>query len=466
MSVDRHELLAAADLLGLATGMEETDTVLRCVASFPDGIVVIGADRRMIFVNVEAGQILGARGADLAGQKVDALGDFGGYDWEPVLEALDRQSNGEFVLRGGLRGSVYATLRRIAGDAGGMVLQLRDLQVFDHARRRASGLPQAGRSPGGERKVRPDFLHQRQICPSLDRTISLGERALMQDVRVIITGESGVGKTEIARYLHRHVSEASEPFIVVNCAAIPETLFESELFGYEKGAFTGALSSGKKGLIEQAEGGTLFLDEVGEIPLHLQSKLLTFLEEGTVQRVGGTRPKSVHVRVISATNRDLLDMVRARQFRRDLFHRLAVVKLPVRPLRETPELISHLIDRFVWTTNQRRSDPLVLSDAMRARLMAYGYPGNVRELFNIIQQIAILGEDDLPLIFEAEPAAHPIAGGEAGLPCDGESLKTMVGRYERQLIDAAIARHGSKRKAAAALDVDIGTIVRKTKPAP
>jgi transcriptional regulator with PAS, ATPase and Fis domain len=442
---------------------DATDLILRSVASFADGIVVINRDRRLVFINAEAGQILGIKGADLAGQDAEALGSVGGYDWDTVLGAVERQGNGDFVLRGGIRGAVFVTLRRVMGGDGGMVMQLRDLEVFDHARRRATGLPHAGRTPGAERKVRPDFLRQRQICSYLDRIIALDERALVQDARVIITGESGVGKTEIARHLHRHVSDASDPFIVVNCAAIPDTLFESELFGYEKGAFTGALSSGKKGLIEQAEGGTLFLDEVGEIPLHLQSKLLSFLEDGTVQRVGGSKPRAVHVRVISATNRELLEMVNDRTFRRDLYHRLAVVKLPIRPLRDTPELIAHLIERFVAIVNQRRSEPLVLSAELHARLMTYDYPGNIRELYNIIQQISIMGEDELTPVLEGgtvtADAPPPVT------PIEGKTLKEMVARYERQLIESAIAMHGSKRKAAAALDVDIGTIVRKTKPA-
>lgn len=436
-----------------------TESILRSVVSFPDGIVVIGGDRHLLMVNAEAGQILGANAGDLLGADVERLAALGGYDWQPVLGAIERQSNGEFLLRGGLRSSIYATVRRVTGGQGAMVLQLRDLEVFDHARRRAAGLPQARRAPGAERRVRPDFSRQRQICPYLDRMIGLGERALVQGARVIITGESGVGKTEIARHLHGHVSEAGDPFIVVNCAAIPDTLFESELFGYEKGAFTGALNSGKKGLIEQAEGGTLFLDEVGEIPLHLQSKLLSFLEDGTVQRVGGTRPRSVHVRVISATNRDLMEMLGSGRFRRDLYHRLAVVRLSILPLRETPELIEHLIERFTTSMNQHRATPLDLSPGLRARLMAYSYPGNIRELYNIIQQISILGEEDAPALFESEAP-----GSEAADLPEGQSLKDMVGQYERHLIDRAILKHGSKRKAAAALNVDIGTIVRKTRP--
>ncbi len=300
----------------------------------------------------------------------------------------------------------------------------------------------------------------------MDRLISRGERALLQGARVIITGESGVGKTEIARHLHGFVSDASDPFVVVNCAAIPETLFESELFGYEKGAFTGALSGGKKGLIEQAEGGTLFLDEVGEIPVHLQAKLLSFLEDGTVQRVGGAKPKHVHVRVISATNRDLEKMAEHREFRRDLYYRLAVVRLPTLPLREMPELISHLLNRFIGVINQKRMVPLELSDDLRTKLLKYDYPGNIRELYNLVQQISVLSEEDeVPRRLNRPSSISKADASDVDEPMDiaGRGLKEIVSEFELGVIETAIKKHGSKRKAAAALDVDIGTIVRKTK---
>lgn len=440
-----------------------TELTLRAMASHPDGVVVIGADRKIVFANAEAGAILDCKPADLAGVDLGRLLQTGGYDWGETLEATADGLNGDFVIRGGARSTVFATVRRITGAEGAMLLSLRDLEVFDHQRRSAAGLPKPSEPPGAERKVRPDFARQRQICSYLDRVISRGERALLQGARVMLTGESGVGKTEIARHLHSYVSDASDPFIVVNCAAIPDTLFESELFGYEKGSFTGALSGGKKGLIEQAEGGTLFLDEVGEIPIQLQAKLLSFLEDGTVQRVGGARPKRVNVRIISATNRDLAKMAEERSFRRDLYYRLAVVHLPIKPLRKTPELISHLLGRFLTAINQRRPAPLELAEPLREKLLAYTYPGNIRELYNLVQQISVLAEEDEIPRRLTEPQITP-----AVLPEEAEQkgLKALVSAYELGVIEAAIAKHGSKRRAAAALDVDIGTIVRKTNKKP
>ncbi|MBD3787236.1 MAG: sigma 54-interacting transcriptional regulator, partial [Sphingomonadales bacterium] len=360
--------------------------------ALPDGLILLDPAGRVIFANRAAGALASLDPRAATGQPLGALRAVSGLNFLPLEEMIEAGRSGTILLRGAAVGAILITLRRT--EDGGHSLTLRDLAVLDHARRQATGSREATAfPPSAERRLRPDFARQRHISPWLDRMISRGERALLQGARVIITGESGVGKTEIARHLHAFVSNATDPFIAVNCAAIPESLFESELFGYEKGAFTGASTEGKKGLIEMAEGGTLFLDEVGEIPLPLQAKLLTFLEDGMVMRIGGTRPHRVNARVISATNRDLLALAEERRFRPDLYYRLAVVNMPIKPLREVPELLEHLIERFLTAINQRRSTPLELSPDLQARLRAYRYPGNIRELWNLMQQISVLGDD-------------------------------------------------------------------------
>lgn len=439
--------------------------------ALPDGLIVLDAGGAVVFCNREAGMMAGLDPALAIGAPFARLRGASGLNWLPVEEMLEAGRAGNVMLRNETVGAVLVTLRRSA--EGGHAITLRDLAVLDHARRQVTGSREATAfPPTAERRLRPDFARQRHISPWLDRMMSRGERALLQGARVIITGESGVGKTEIARHLHSFVSTATDPFIAVNCAAIPETLFESELFGYEKGAFTGASTEGKKGLIEMAEGGTLFLDEVGEIPLPLQAKLLTFLEDGTVLRIGGTRPRRVNVRVISATNRDLLALAEERRFRPDLYYRLAVVNMPIRPLREVPELLDHLIERFLTAINQRRSSPLELSDDLHARLRAYRYPGNIRELWNLLQQISVLGDDveELPrrlmaLDLSAAPEAPAASPEGVELP-SGQGLREQLAEHELRIIEDAIRMHGSKRKAAAALGVDIGTISRKTRKEP
>lgn len=440
----------------------ERDRARLLLAAFdalPDGVLVLDPAARVAQLNREGAAIAGLSGKGVMGRALaEVVGD-SPLNWTPVLEMLAEARTGEVIIRSENIGSIFVTLRRVAEVPGAVVITLRDLAVFDHARRMASGQ----RDPASftstvERRLRPDFSRQRQLSPYLDRIIARGERALLQGARVIITGESGVGKTEIARHLHSFVSNATDPFVAVNCAAIPESLFESELFGYEKGAFTGASTEGKKGLIEAAEGGTLFLDEIGEIPLTMQAKLLSFLEDGLFLRVGSTKPRRVNVRFISATNRDLLQMSEERSFRADLYYRLAVVNMPIKPLREMPELLDHLIERFLTAINQRRAAPLILSDSLMGRLKAYRYPGNIRELANLLQQISVLGDDeeDLPRRLQNAAPAPPAAAPTTG------TLRDRMAALEAEIIAAAIHEHGSKRKAATALGVDIGTIVRKT----
>lgn len=320
-----------------------------------------------------------------------------------------------------------------------------------------------------EAEIRIDFEVQRALSADLERILKRGERAVSQGMRILITGESGVGKTELAKYLHHLVAGSNDPFMSVNCASIPENLFESELFGYGRGAFTGADTKGRKGLIEQAEEGTLFLDEVGEMPLTVQAKLLSFLEDGIVQPIGGTR-RSVTVRVIAATNRDLYQMVRDGTFRADLYYRLSVVVLGVPAIRDMPELLNYLTHSFVDRVNLRRTTPMVLEPWVQQRIQHYSYPGNIRELFNIIQQLSIFvdeREDLAQIVEEILPIHSDFAHDSEAIPPherqEMSCLKDQVKQFERHIIGQAIAQHGSKRKAALALGVDIGTIVRKTK---
>jgi len=431
----------------------------------PEGMLILDEAGRVCEINAAAAAIFGVARESLSAQRLfDICGSQ--KPFAALVELVEAGLKAETMIELDGGRQILAQIRRIAGDSAaepqGMLVILHDLQVLDHEREKARG---AGKRPTfrmmGQRATKPDLAHQRRISLYLNQIITLGERAMRQGARVLLLGESGVGKTEIARYLHSYVAPPAAPFIHVNCGSIPDTLFESEMFGYERGAFTGALSQGKKGLIEAADGGTLFLDEVGEIPLAMQAKLLKFLETGSVQRVGGSAEKSVKVRIIAATNRNLEEMVRTGHFRRDLYYRLAVVPLHVRSLSESPELIGELIDYFVAAVSQHRDQPLVISEDCRKHLMAYSYPGNIRELQNIIQQISVVaaGRADAGHLPEAVLLRRAIQPAHLD---DGGNLKARVRAYERQLIEAAIGKLGSKRKAAEALGVDIGTIVRKT----
>lgn len=232
----------------------------------------------------------------------------------------------------------------------------------------------------------------------LDRVRSVAE----MNVNVLITGETGTGKSLLARYIHLISPRREQPFVKINCGAIPENLLEAELFGYNRGSFTGAVKD-KPGKVEMADGGTLFLDEIGDLPLHLQVKLLTLIQEKEFERIGDVRPRKVDVRIVAATNRDLRRLVREGRFREDLYYRLNVVSVELPPLRERrediPHLVNHFIDRFSKEHGRRIKG--VSPSAMKL-LLEYDYPGNIRELENIIESAvvvsrgAVISEEDLP----------------------------------------------------------------------
>lgn len=437
--------------------------------ALPDGIILLSSEQKVQLINTAAAEMIGVPRDAALGLSFVNLAGRSTADLAELLEIVESGRKAEALVRSGDGRSLMTSLRQVESEATKsicFVVQMRDLAVLDHERDRV-GAKESRRTFRflSQQKLRPDLAHQRRLSPQLDRLLTLGERSMTQNARVLLTGESGVGKTEIARYLHVSASTPNAPFVHVNCGSIPDTLFESEMFGYERGSFTGALQTGRKGLVESADGGTLFLDEVGEIPLPMQAKLLKFLESSTIQRIGGSTEHAVKARVISATNRHLEMMVKKGEFRQDLYYRLAVVPLAVRPLRQTPELLDDLIDYLMAVVNQRRLTPMSLADECRDRLRSYHFPGNIRELHNIIQQLSVMADK------VAEVRHLPEAILAAGVPVDhrvGASdapradLKEIVRAYERQIIARAIDRHGSKRKAAEALGVDIGTIVRKT----
>lgn len=448
-----------------------------------DGIIIIDADNRLRAINSAALNMNDTNTADVLNQSLQDLLTSSPLDWGEQLTQQASQRRREFIASSDDGRSILVSVRYLrdaSGNVGLTLIFMRDLQVFDHMRRSAAG------SSGGkvfkfmaDRDIGADFETQRRLSDEVERMIVRGTRALHQGARLLLLGESGSGKTELAKYLHRTVGTPEEAFVHVNCGAIPDSLFESEMFGYEKGTFTGALQTGKRGLIESAEGGTLFLDEIGEVPLSSQAKLLKFLEDGVVQRIGGRSGKKVNTRIVSATNRDLWQLVNENHFRKDLYYRLAVITLEVTPLRLQPQLIIHLVDHFVIAANRMRKPQLRISEGCVAALCRHSFPGNIRELHNLIQHLSVTADE------VAEPEHLPPyvlladSDEEATLPLTAarevehnmeiqptvltsRNLKQQVKEFERALIDSAIEQLGSKRKAARALGVDIGTIVRKT----
>ena len=286
---------------------------------------------------------------------------------------------------------------------------------------------------------------------AMRRVMAQVERVAASESRVCILGETGTGKELVARTIHERSTRAGGPFITLNCAAVPAELIESELFGHEKGSFTGA--SGRHiGKFEQADQGTIFLDEIGDMPLNMQAKLLRVLEEGEVERIGGDKPVTVNVRVVVATHRDLEARVRDEKFRQDLFHRVYVFPLVLPPLRERREDIPELIKYFAAQVSAQNGwkDVPFTGEAMAA-LEAYGWPGNVRELRNMVERLMLLateGQVDLSTVQLALPKS--LVKATAGLAVAGAGpLAERVQSFERETILAELKRHQNNMSMAA-----------------
>ncbi len=350
------------------------------------------------------------------------------------VHVLDEGSkNGTFV--GGLRLHAATLSADCVLELGGTKIKLRlDPDALD--------LPLSARSTFGEAIGE---------SAAMRHVFSVLERAAPSDVTVLLEGESGVGKEVLSRAIHGASPRARGPFVAVDCGAIPAALMESELFGHQKGAFTGAVEA-RAGLFEQAEGGTLLLDEIGELPLDLQPKLLRVLERKEVRRVGGRDVLRVDARVVAATNKRLAEAVRRGEFRQDLYYRLAVARVVVPPLRDRPEDVGPLARALF-----RRAvgdDAADIPPDLGGVLAAYRWPGNVRELRNVIDRYALLGIRDAADLFDASapgPAAAQDDGADLSSLSYADARRRAIARFERSYADAVLARAGGVVSKAAEL---------------
>ncbi|MBA2645551.1 MAG: sigma-54-dependent Fis family transcriptional regulator [Pyrinomonadaceae bacterium] len=298
---------------------------------------------------------------------------------------------------------------------------------------------------------------------AMEGLVALSETAARLDSTVFITGESGTGKDVLANFIHARSTRAEAPMITVNCGALPEALFESEFFGHERGAFTGATAL-KRGLIEAADGSSFFLDEVGEMPLQTQVKLLHFLEQGRYRRVGSTRDRAADVRVIAATNRKLAEDVQAGRFRADLFYRLNVISLHVPPLRERREDIGALIEHFLTIYRERFNRPaLTLTEEARRRLESHDWPGNVRELRNTLERAAALSNTDTIEADQLLPSsdANGARVSSPDTPASSAAPLTLEEIERRHILRVLANANGNRDRAAAILGISARTLYRK-----
>lgn len=432
----------------------------------PDGLIVVDPDEVVTFLNTAA-----ERAARLASpfesQALATFLRFSDFDMDDFLASAER-GHAQGLVRSKTSGTIYQAMRRmllVAGSASGFTVYfLRDPDNQDRAKRGV-----AGRSISvGDQRENARLLFPEGLKTQVEQAV----RAYARSFRILLLGESGVGKSAIARHIHLTGGDRGRPFVHVNCGSIPETLFESEMFGYERGAFTGALQAGKRGYIESAAGGTLFLDEIGEIPLSSQPKLLKFLEDGTIQPVGSSASKKIETRVITATNRDLTEMTRQGGFRKDLLYRLSTFPVEIPLLRNRSDKAA-ILDMMLERASQERGAPLKLSATCRSILMRHPFPGNLREMKSVVDYLDIVAADvampeHLPPTFtravgaETERSQAALAMATPEIEPGRRTLKDMARAFEQRIISEALDRLGSKRAAAKELGVDIATIVRKT----
>ncbi len=454
-----------AELEQIRQSWRDVEEVLR--NSF-DGIFVADGEGTTLFVNAGCERNYGLKAADLIGHHVS---EFESKGWiRPViatqvaqsgrrLTATQRTHEGKTIMVTGIPLFDEAgRVRRViinSRDMTEVVALQQDLAQAQETLRRADGEIEALRHQA--LKVEGIVLQS----AAMQRVAELALRVARVDTTVLITGESGVGKEVITRLIHTESLRAKGPFIKINCGALPRELLESELFGYEGGAFTGAQRQGKLGLIELAAGGTLFLDEIGEMPPDLQVKLLAVLQDRSFMRLGGTRAIHADIRVIAATHRDLKQMMQERSFRSDLYYRLNVVPLHVPALAQRREDILPLVRQFVQEFELQHGLDRRLSEQVLRRLLDYSWPGNVRELRNVIERLivtspqTVVAPADLEDVLPEAPEPSSARGG----------LRQRIERFERTLVQETMRAHGSTRAAAAELGISQSSVVRKLKDA-
>ncbi len=446
---------------------QELDAIIESSA---DGIYVTDGEGCTIRVNRAYERITGIDRTQVLGLTMGQLVDAGFYNESVTLRVLESR-RAETLIQKVKTGKTVMVTGTPFFDADGditlVVTNVRDVTELYRLQQEIERMEvlhsryetELGKLRGAVYASQRVVIRSRQMHALHELALRLAR----VDATILISGESGTGKEIFVDLVHTNSPRAAKPLVKICCAAIPENLLESELFGYAAGAFTGASAKGKAGYLETAQGGTVLLDEVGEMPLGIQAKLLRVLQEKIVVRLGSGEPIPVDVRIVAATNRDLAGMVRKGQFRRDLFFRLNVVPVVIPPLRERKEAIIDLTRHFLDKYNRKYGFHRQLDPAVMGALHEYNWPGNVRELENVLERLVVTARTDTVTIEDLSVDIRT-AMGQA---CDRESswsgkpLKTALSEVEQEILRQALTRHGSTHRAARALGVNQSTVVRK-----
>ena len=441
-----------------------------------DGVYITDQAGQTLHVNAMYEKLTGLKRDDIVGRNVRELKDQGVFNvilnpevvrtGKPVTQVQTNMHERRLVLSG-------YPIFDAAGKVALVVTYARDITIISNMKDQIAQQQELIE----KYHTNLDYLTRQKIqkapliiiSDEMQRVISKLRLVASTDITVLLLGETGVGKDVLARHVHERSGRSGQPFFKVDCSSIPESLIESELFGYAPGAFSGALAKGKLGFFEMADKGTLLLDEIGELPLNMQSRLLRVLQDQEIVRLGSTTARKVDVRIIAATNRDLAEEVRNGNFRSDLYYRLRVSVITVPPLRERPAdilpLARHFLDKFSSRYRKIKS----FSPSVENAMQAYHWPGNIRELENLVLSLVITCErnvielNDLPssMLSECGPGQTSLEAIEKPGALEGRPLKEIMADIEREVIRKALNKHGSVAKVARIFGVNRTTIFRK-----
>jgi PAS domain S-box-containing protein len=464
----------STELTSLIEELKEAKQVNReldaIIENMYDGIYITDKEGITIKTNSAIERLTGIPKEYYIGKKVDALMKRGILKNSVTHRVLEKKRSVSLVQQNFLGREVLLTGSPVFDDHGeieSIVTNIRDLSELNDLQTALTKANQLNNSYKKEieRLKGKTFRTNGVVIRSeqLQNIYDTAARIANVDATVLILGETGTGKDVLARYIFDN-SERSRTgqMIKINCGAIPPDLLESELFGYEAGAFTGASGKGKAGMFELANEGVLFLDEVGELPLHLQVKLLRVIQEREVQRIGGTKPKTLDVRIIAATNRNLKDMVSEGNFREDLFYRLNVISISIPPLSDRKADILPLVDFFLGVMHSKYNMEKKFSPGLKEYFYNYSWPGNVRELSNLIERLVLVTEETT-LIVDHLPAEYKNTGIQAIQVNEMMTLKQAAEMAEEKILQLALKKYHTTYELAEALDTSQPTIVRKLK---
>ncbi|RLC33311.1 MAG: Fis family transcriptional regulator [Deltaproteobacteria bacterium] len=442
--------------------------------SSSDGIWVCDSHGNVISINRASEKLNGIKAKDVMGRNIRNILEEGLLDQSATLEAFEKKKRINVVQNiKKTKKQLLVTGTPVFDEKGNISLVIvneRDMTQLNAVQEELKETKMEAKKIRDELSelMLLEFKNQEIIAENDEMRRVLNVALKLSNIGasdILLLGESGVGKGMLAMFIHKNARLGKKPFVQINCAALPDSLLEAELFGYEKGAFTGAREKGKAGLIELAKGGTLFLDEIGDLPVHLQAKLLKYLDDREVLRLGGVKPQKIDCTIIAATNCNLEQMVREKKFRKDLYYRLNTFTLKIPALRERPEDIFELTTYYLKKYNRKYHVKNRISPKALSMLHAYSFPGNVRELKNIIKNAVVMSEHGQldELLIRNLSSVEESWKNSGNLEDPAKSLNEALLSLEQKIIKNAMKSCSSTRQLAAKLGISQPTVVRKMK---